>query len=78
MGLPGRLLLDLVGNARFIDDPGTPNTGVPGGTGGAIVVDMGAYEYADAPSCYADCDGDGRFTVFDFLCFQNTFAVGCP
>ncbi|MFG0284049.1 MAG: hypothetical protein ACF8R7_06465 [Phycisphaerales bacterium JB039] len=28
--------------------------------------------------CYADCDGDGALTLFDFLCFQNAFAFGDP
>ena len=28
--------------------------------------------------CYADCDGNGVLDFFDFLCFQNEFAVGCP
>ena len=27
-------------------------------------------------SCYADMDGDGALTVFDFLAFQNAFASG--
>ncbi|UYV12885.1 MAG: hypothetical protein NCW75_01025 [Phycisphaera sp.] len=27
-------------------------------------------------SCYADMDGDGVLTVFDFLAFQNAFATG--
>lgn len=26
--------------------------------------------------CPADCDGDGTTTIFDFLCFQNRFAMG--
>ena len=26
--------------------------------------------------CVADCDGDGQLTLFDFLCFQNNFALG--
>ena len=29
-------------------------------------------------SCFADCDGDGTLTFFDFLCFQNLFAAGDP
>ncbi|MFG0285844.1 MAG: GC-type dockerin domain-anchored protein [Phycisphaerales bacterium JB039] len=29
-------------------------------------------------ACYADCDGDGELTFFDFLCFQNLFAAGDP
>lgn len=32
-------------------------------------------EYPSHPDCYADCDGDGVLTIFDFLCFQNKFAV---
>ncbi|MFG0286352.1 MAG: hypothetical protein ACF8R7_18210 [Phycisphaerales bacterium JB039] len=27
---------------------------------------------------YADCDGNGVLDFFDFLCFQNAFATGCP
>jgi|GEM_PF-5143328 len=26
--------------------------------------------------CRADCDGDGRLSIFDFLCFQNLFGSG--
>ncbi|MCW5757286.1 MAG: hypothetical protein KIT54_08635 [Phycisphaeraceae bacterium] len=26
----------------------------------------------------ADFDGDGEFTVFDYLAFQNAFDAGCP
>ncbi|MGD1916148.1 MAG: M12 family metallo-peptidase [Phycisphaerales bacterium] len=28
--------------------------------------------------CQADCDGDGRLTLFDFLCFQNAFDSRLP
>ena len=28
------------------------------------------------PDCYADCDGNGLLDFFDFLCFQNAFALG--
>ena len=28
--------------------------------------------------CYPDCDGSGTLDFFDFLCFQNEFAAGCP
>ncbi|MCW5756123.1 MAG: hypothetical protein KIT54_02700 [Phycisphaeraceae bacterium] len=33
------------------------------------------FEYPSHPDCYADCDGDGDLNIFDFLCFQNKFAV---
>src|SRR5690606_3941883 len=31
-----------------------------------------------AESCYADCDGNDELDFFDFLCFQNEFAVQAP
>jgi hypothetical protein len=27
-------------------------------------------------ACYADCDGSGELDFFDFLCFQDEFAIG--
>jgi len=32
--------------------------------------------FEGAPSCYADLDGDGVLTIFDFLEFQNLFDAG--
>ncbi|MFG0282857.1 MAG: S8 family serine peptidase [Phycisphaerales bacterium JB039] len=32
----------------------------------------------DSSSCDADCDGDGVLDFFDFLCFQNAFAIKDP
>ena len=29
-----------------------------------------------AATCYADFDGDGELTIFDFLAFQNAFDAG--
>ncbi|MFG0284939.1 MAG: choice-of-anchor tandem repeat NxxGxxAF-containing protein [Phycisphaerales bacterium JB039] len=29
-------------------------------------------------TCAADCDGSGTLDIFDFLCFQNLFALGDP
>ncbi|MFG0286242.1 MAG: GC-type dockerin domain-anchored protein, partial [Phycisphaerales bacterium JB039] len=31
-----------------------------------------------ADACYPDCDGSGTLDFFDFLCFQNAFALGDP
>src|SRR5690606_2027083 len=75
--MPGGILTDLAGLPRFVDDPATPDTGVPGGAGGSAIVDMGAYEY-QADFCYADCDGSGELDFADFLCFQNAFAAADP
>ena len=36
----------------------------------------GTVTFLDTSSCYADMDGDGALTVFDFLAFQNAFATG--
>jgi hypothetical protein len=57
---------DLDGNPRFVDDPDTPDTGVPG-NGHDEVVDMGAYEYQVAPPCPADINADGTVNVSDLL-----------
>ena len=72
--VPTGVTTDLDGNPRFVDDPNTPNTGVPG-HGFAEIVDMGAYEF-QGEACYADCDSNGVLDIFDFLCFQNSFVLG--
>lgn len=41
-GVPGGVVTDLVGLPRFIDDPGTPDTGL----GARPIVDMGAFEFS--------------------------------
>jgi hypothetical protein len=35
-------------------------------------------EFADAPSCYPDCDASGSLSIDDFICFQTFFALGDP
>ena len=65
--VPGGIVTDLDGNARFIDDPNTTNTGL-----GSCPVDMGAYEFQQGPSCTPcpwDCGGDddGTVGIVDFL-----------
>jgi hypothetical protein len=74
--LPLHIVTDLEGNPRFIDDPATPNTGIPGGAGGPAITDLGAYEFQ--ASCYANCDGSTTppiLNVEDFTCFINQFAA---
>ena len=48
-------------------------------TGGDFALTGGFWPGAggDAP-CAADCDGSGVLDFFDFLCFQNQFALGDP
>jgi len=72
--LPAGITTDLVGGARFVDDPATPDTGA----GTAPIVDLGAIEFAggQATPCAADLDADGELTLFDFLMFQNLFDAG--
>ena len=72
--VPRGIFTDLAGLARIVDDPATPDTGIAASGG---VVDLGAYE-VQVDACYADCDGNGTLTFFDFLCFQNLFAAGDP
>jgi hypothetical protein len=74
--VPAGVLTDLAGLPRFVDDPAMPDSGVPGGAGGSAIVDMGSFERQVV--CYPDCDGSGELDLFDFLCFQDAFAVGDP
>jgi parallel beta-helix repeat protein len=58
--------IDLDGYGRFVDDPATIDTGVPG-NGYVEVVDMGAYEYQPQATCPADVNGDAFVDVLDLL-----------
>ena len=42
----------------------------------AVIAAMAGTSYGQ--TCYADCDESGTLDFFDFLCFQNAFAVGDP
>ena len=54
-----------------ISDPVTgATTNVLAGSGQFITL------LGDADTCYADFDGDGSLTIFDFLAFQNAFDSG--
>jgi hypothetical protein len=35
-----------------------------------------SWEATSCSTCYADCDGNNRLDVFDFLCFQDRFVSG--
>ncbi|MCZ6837217.1 MAG: hypothetical protein O7G85_15690 [Planctomycetota bacterium] len=65
---------DLDGNPRFLDDPDTPDTGLP--DGGGLVIDMGAYENQDPP-CPSDSDGDLQVNVDDLLGLLASWG-SCP
>lgn len=73
MGEP--IPFDLDSNPRFVDDPGTRDTGNSGGI--VAIVDMGAYEY---PGCPWDCDGsvDGDVNVSDLLALLGQFDASSP
>jgi hypothetical protein len=58
-----RTPLDLDGNARFVDDAGTVDTGVADPPNYPEVVDMGAYEFG--VFCPGDLNGDGRVDLAD-------------
>ena len=47
---------------------------------GDLIVNQDDLDAIDAVLgvCYADCDGSGTLDFFDFLCFQNAFALGEP
>lgn len=60
---------DITGAPRFVDDPGTADTG----SGAPPIVDMGAYEFQGAGGTPGDCDGDGDVDLVDFADFQLCF-----
>ncbi len=61
--VPPVIVLDLGGNLRYVNDPDTPDTGIPSGEN--PIVDMGAYEFQG--SCPWDQDGNGSVGITDFL-----------
>jgi len=72
--LPPEILTDLDGRPRFRDDPWTADSGIPGGSGGQLIVDMGAYEFQGA-SCAADFNADGAANTLDVLAFLNAWTA---
>jgi len=70
-GVPPGVATDYAGNDRFVDDPGTPDTG----EGSPPIVDMGPLEYQ---GCRADFNGDGEVNTLDVLAFLNAWAAGDP
>ncbi len=58
--------------------------------GGLFIIDIGAAKqsfkyggifrglafFGGEKGCYADCDGDGDLSFFDFLCYTNAFNAG--
>ena len=73
--MPAGIIADLDGNARFVDDPDTADTGI-----GFPCVDMGAYEFQPGSPCPADVNGDDAVDIDDL--FQVLGAWGscenCP
>ncbi|HOW74023.1 MAG TPA: right-handed parallel beta-helix repeat-containing protein [Phycisphaerae bacterium] len=63
-----RTPFDLDGHPRFLDDPDTPDAGVPDPPHYPHVVDMGTYEFI--PVIPGDFDRDGDVDPDDFLVFQ--------
>ena len=74
--VPAGITTDLDGSPRFVDDPNTSNTGVPGGAGGAAIVDMGAYEFQGVAYPLGDLNCDSAFNGADIDPFF--LALGDP
>lgn len=75
------LLVDLDDNVRNLDDPNTPNTGVPAWE---LNIDLGAYEFQPAPATGPGCSTAdlsapfGAVNFFDLLEYIDRFNAGCP
>ncbi|MBS0197762.1 MAG: immunoglobulin domain-containing protein [Planctomycetes bacterium] len=72
--VPAGVLADLAGDSRFFNVLAAPDTGVPGGAGGASIVDMGAYEHGGP--CPGDFNGDGGVDGSDVGAFFIDWELG--
>lgn len=68
--LPAFITLDFAANPRFVDDPGTVDTGI----GTAPIADLGAYEFQPSgTNCPADVNGDGTVNLDDLDIVLSNF-----
>lgn len=73
--------VDFDGDVRNLDDPNTPNTGVPAWE---LNIDLGAYEFQPGGSVVPGCnvaDLAIPYDVLDFsdvIAFLTAFGAGCP
>jgi hypothetical protein len=65
---------DFLRNPRFLDDPGTPDSGF----GDAPIVDRGAYEFQGETTCSADLNGDGQIDLADLNIVLANFGQSAP
>jgi hypothetical protein len=72
--LPRDVTVDIDGDARVIDLPGAPNTGVPLPLGGEVV-DMGADEVQLLPICPTDINNSGATDIDDLLEVINNWGL---
>jgi hypothetical protein len=76
--LPEGIMTDAAGAPRFVDDPASRDTGIPGSD--HPVVDMGAHEFqAGALACPTDLDGDAQTAFSDLLALLAAWGpcAGC-
>jgi autotransporter family porin len=69
---------DIYGNSRFLDDTGTPDTGIDDGFPG--IVDLGAAEFQGTTptDCPPDINDDGTLNFFDISAFLTAFNAQDP
>lgn len=78
---PTSQLVDLDANIRNLDNPSTPNIGVPAWQ---LNIDMGAYEFQPAPPTGPGCSPVdlappyGVINFFDVSSFLSQYQQGCP
>ena len=69
------------GNVMWTNGSGVQISDLSSGLASVVLPGSGqfiALLTLDSADCYADFDGDGELTIFDFLAFQNAFATGDP
>jgi len=72
------VLGDIYGGSRFLDDTGTPDTGIDDAVPG--VVDLGAAEFQGTTptDCPPDINDDGTLNFFDISAFLSAFNAQDP
>ena len=70
--------LTWTGTSSFLVPTGGMLISTLSATGGAAPASFLVATEVSCGTCYADCDGSGSLNIFDYICFGNEYAAGCP
>ncbi|MEZ6317738.1 MAG: GC-type dockerin domain-anchored protein [Phycisphaerales bacterium] len=70
------IVTDIEGNPRFLDDTGTPDTGVSSSITPPLDIGAAEFQGTTPASCLADLDNNGVLNLDDISAFANAFISG--